>query len=176
MSESPVPAIVHRQIDEKSKRLLIAGVGLALTFSLTALVSTLKQAEPPVFIAVSMKTLVEDHMASTIGRNISAAEAELRTAEFSRSLDVAISEFASEDGVVVLAAEAVVGSNIPDFTSEVRTRTRQLTEQMAAARGASLPTMGDTSGIEAIYDEMIAETEAMSAQLRPPQVTDGRAQ
>ncbi|MEO0467887.1 MAG: TrbI F-type domain-containing protein [Pseudomonadota bacterium] len=174
MSDSPVPAIVHRQIDAKSKRYLTAGVGIAIAVSLTALFSTIKRPEPPLFISVSMKTLVEDHMASTIGRNISAAEAELRTAEFSRALDVAISEFASEEGVVVLASEAVVGSNVPDFTPEVRARTRQITEQLANARGVNLPAMGDTSSIDAIYDDLIAETEAMSAQLYPPQVSDGR--
>ena len=36
MSDSPVPAIVHRQIDEKSKRYLTAGVGIAIAVSLTA--------------------------------------------------------------------------------------------------------------------------------------------
>jgi len=175
MTDTNLPTVVHREIDHGTRRLLALGVGAALLMSLAAFVQTFRQPEPPVVVSVSMKALVEDHMLATAGQPISQHEAELRTREFSAALDEAIRELTAEGPVLVLASEAVVGSGVPDFTADIKVRTRILSRELASRRGASLPTPGDTSAINGMLDDLEAETEALAFEIDPFRQTEGRA-
>lgn len=174
MTDQSLPAVVHREVDQSARRMLWLGVGAALVLSLAALVQTFRQPEPPVVVSVSMKALVEDHMMATVGQPISQHEAELRTREFSAALDEAIRELTAEGPVLVLASEAVVGSGVPDFTYDIKARTRVLSRELAARRGATLPASGDTSAIDGALGELEAETEALAMELDPFRHVGGR--
>ena len=165
MSEVKPPVVVHERLDENAKRFSLSMAGLALVIALIALVLDLRRPEAPVFISVSMKSLVEEHMLSTVGLDITAYEAELRTQEYARALNLAVGEIAGERQVIVLAAEAVIGANVPDFTEDIRNRTHAIAREMAARRGEALPDLGDTSAIDRRFEEMRAQTDALSDEL-----------
>ena len=166
MTASNPPAVVHRHVDQATRRLALGGVALALLMSLASLLVSLRQPEPPVFVSVSMKSWVEDHMLATIGQDITQSEAELRTREFSAALNQAVRELTDGAPVMVLAAEAVVGENVPDFTEDIRQRTRVVAAGLAAQRGEALPPLGDTSGVDTLIGEMQAANDAVAAELR----------
>lgn len=162
-----MPVIVHRHVDGQTRRIAVIGVALACLLSLAALVMVLRQPAPPVFVSVSVKSLMEEHMMSVVGRDITQTEAETRTLEYLASVEASIAELAGNDGVIVIASEAVIGPSVPDFTSDIRLIAREQAEAMARARGQSLPPLGDTSGAERLMSEMAAQTEALAAELRP---------
>jgi hypothetical protein len=169
MADATLPAIVIRETDKTTKRLVLAGVAVALALSAAALTLTLRQPDPPVFISVSLRSLVEEHMLSTIGPEVTPFEAETRTAEFSRALDAAIGDLAAEEGVIVLASEAVLGAQVPDFTEEVRLRARAHAADLAARRGALPPTY-DGAGATGLLQGLERDLDALAvaANLRPP--------
>lgn len=167
MTDLKLPAVVHQHIDQQTRRLALGAAALAIVISFSALFLAARAPEPPVFISVSMKSLVEDHMLATVGRDISHYEAELRTREFSHALDLAIAELAGEDGVMVLASEAVVGSNVLDFTEDIRVRTRVIARELAARRGETLPPPGDVSGIENVFGDIEAEMDTLALRINP---------
>lgn len=162
------PVIVHRHVDGQTRRMAIIGVAVACLLSLAALVTVLRQPAPPVFVSVSVKSLMEEHMMSVVGRDISQTEAETRTLEYLAAVESSIAELAGNDGVIVIASEAVIGPSVPDFTSDIRLIARERSEAMARARGQSLPPLGDTSGAERMISEMVAQTDALAAELQPP--------
>ncbi|MEM9838012.1 MAG: TrbI F-type domain-containing protein [Pseudomonadota bacterium] len=142
----------------------LAMAGLAVAFSAGSLVQTFRQPEPPVFVSVSVKTLIEEHMTSMIGRNITAAEAERRSADYLASLQTAVDRLASEDSVIVIAGEAVLGGGAPDFTRDVRGMARAEAERRAAARGETLPAPGDFSGLQSELNRLETATETLGRE------------
>lgn len=164
-SSNTLPVIVHTQTDKRRMLIAIALSAAALVCSLTVLFTTARQPEPPVLISVSIKTLLEEHMVTTIGQNITQTEAELRTSEYVASIESAIAELTGDDSVIVIASEAVLGANVPDFTSDIRLMARERAEALAARRGASLPPIGDQSGVTAMLDRMAADTAALQDEL-----------
>ena len=168
MADATLPAIVIRETDNTTRRLAFAGVAVAVALSTAALTLTLRQPDPPVFISVSLRSLVQEHMLSTLGPEVTPFEAETRTAEFSRALDLAIGELAAEEGVIVLASEAVLGAQVPDFTEEVRLRARAHAADLAARRGALPPTY-DGAGATGLLQGMERDLDALAvaANLRP---------
>lgn len=167
MTDQHLPTIVYSEIDQVARRTLTLGVGAALVLSLAALIHTFRQPEPPVVVSVSMKALVEDHMLATVGQPISQHEAELRTREFSAALEEAIRELTEEGPVLVLASEAVVGSGVPDFTADIKARTRALSRELASRRGAVLPGPGDPTAFDTALSELEAQNEALALELDP---------
>lgn len=162
-----LPVIVHRHVDETTKRLAILGAAAACILSAAALVLVLRQPAPPVFVSVSVKSLMEEHMMSVVGRDISQSEAETRTLEYLAAVETSIADLAGDEGVIVIAAEAVIGPSVPDFTSDIRLIARERSESMARARGQSLPPLGDTSGVDRLMSDMAAQTDALTAELYP---------
>lgn len=165
-TQANLPIVVQTETDKKSMRIAIALAAAALVCSLSVLLMMARQPKPPVVISVSIKSLLEEHMVTTIGQNISQGEAELRTSEYVASVESAIAELTSDDSVIVIASEAVLGENIPDFTSDVRTMARERAEALAIRRGANLPPIGDQSGVNAMLERMSAETAALEEELR----------
>lgn len=162
-----LPVIVHRHVDETTKRFAMFGAAAACILSAAALVMVLRQPATPVFVSVSVKSLMEDHMMSVVGRDISQSEAETRTLEYLAAVETSIADLAGDDGVIVIAAEAVIGPSVPDFTSDIRIIARERSEAMARARGQSLPPLGDTSGVDRLMSDMAAQTDALTAELYP---------
>lgn len=162
------PVIVHRHIDAQTKRIALIGVAVACVLSLAAFIMVLRQPAPPVFVSVSVKSLMEEHMMSVVGRDITQVEAETRTLEYLAAVEASIAELAGNDGVIVIASEAVIGPSVPDFTSDIRLIARERSEAMARARGQSLPPLGDTSGAERIISEMAAQADALASELQSP--------
>lgn len=170
-----IPVIVHRHVDVQTKRFAILGVALACLFSLAAFVMVLRQPAPPVFVSVSVKSLMEEHMMSVVGREISQTEAETRTLEYIAAVEASIAELAGNEGVIVIASEAVIGPSVPDFTSDIRLIARERSVAMARARGQSLPPLGDTAGVDRMMSKMVAQTEALTAELEPSPVLSQEA-
>lgn len=163
--EAAVPIVVQTHVDKKRMTWAVALAAAALVCSLMTLLMHAGQPKPPLVISVSIKTLLEEHMVTTIGQNISQSEAEIRTSEYVASVESAIADLTSDESVIVVASEAVLGTNVPDFTSDVRLIARERAEALAARRGASLPPMGDQSGITEMLDRMAAETATLQQQL-----------
>jgi hypothetical protein len=74
---------------------------------------------------------------------------------------MAIGELSGDRQVIVLASEAVIGPNVPDFTEDIYARTRQLADASAMRRGQTVSLPADTSGIEAFLEGLSAELEAI---------------
>ncbi|MEM9093946.1 MAG: TrbI F-type domain-containing protein [Pseudomonadota bacterium] len=163
MSDLNLPSVVHERIDEGARRVAIGAAALAILLSVASLVMTLRQPQPPVVVSISMKSLVEEHMLATVGGDVTQHEAELRTREFAAALDRAVAQLTGETAVLVLASEAVVGSNVPDFTDDIRLRTRAIAADLAARRGASLETDGAARPFDQELSALHAETAAMAA-------------
>ncbi len=160
-----LPIVVRTETDKRRMLVAIALAAAALVCSLSLLVAQARQPKPPVVISVSIKSLLEEHMVTTIGQNISQSEAEQLTSEYVASIEAAIADLTGDDSVIVIASEAVLGTNVPDFTGDVRLMARERAEALAARRGASLPAIGDQSSVNAMLDRMAADTAALEEQL-----------
>ncbi|MEL7322576.1 MAG: TrbI F-type domain-containing protein [Pseudomonadota bacterium] len=163
--DAAVPVVVQTHVDKKRMMLAIALAAAALVCSVMTLLIHASQPKPPLVISVSIKTLLEEHMVTTIGQNISQSEAEIRTSEYVTSIESAIADLTSDESVIVVASEAVLGPNVPDFTGDVRLMARERAEALAARRGASLPAFGDQSGMTQMLDRMAADTADLRQQL-----------
>lgn len=94
--------------------------GLAILLSILGLLVDARQAHPPVFISVSVKTLLEEHLQSVLESTDSSLLIEQETTRYLNAIDGVIHELSSQGDVIVLISEAVMGSGVPDFTDEVR--------------------------------------------------------
>lgn len=156
------PVIVRRSTDTLTK---VAALS-ALALSALAFISETRRPKPPLFVSVSIKSLIEEHMASMIGREVSERQARQLTEDYITSLEAAIASLSEDDGVIVLAGEAVVGGGAPDFTSDIRAVALEAAKSRAAARGFELPAPGDTSRINRELERLTAATADLDHQLR----------
>lgn len=156
------PIIVRRSADTATK---VAALS-ALALSVFAFVAEARRPEPPLFVSVSIKSLIEEHMVSMIGREVSEQQARQLTEEYIASLEAAIASLSESDGVIVLAGEAVLGGGAPDFTSDIRAAAVEDVQARAASRGLDLPKPGDVSGINRELERLTAATGDLDRQLR----------
>ena len=162
-----VPALVHNPLDQLTRRWCL---GLsAAAFIISAWVGTqqLREPKPPVFISVSVKSLLEEQMLSGLGRDLAEGELERRSADYIRALEAVLAGYADDETVILVASEAVLGETVPDFTETVRLEAYALASELAALRGEQLPPLGDTSAADALIVQMTAETAALRGELEP---------
>lgn len=122
-------------------------LALALCLSGLALVVSLRQSEPPVFIGVSVKRLIEDRVATLANREIAPEAAGTEMATYMRAIEAAVGELSSGGNVVVLINEAVLGQNVPDFTDVVRASAEEHLRSRTVAADSSprLDKLGDAA-------------------------------
>lgn len=99
--------------------------GLAIVLSLFGLLVDARQPQPPVFVSVSIKTLLEEHLQSLSRLDENSLLSQQKTREYLNAIDAVVQDLTAQGDVIVLISEAVVGSGIPDFTDDVRYRVRE---------------------------------------------------
>lgn len=156
------PMIVRRVTDPVTK----LSAGAALVLSTLALTGDLRRPEPPLFVSVSIKTLIEEHMVSMIGRDVIQGEARQLTEDYIASLEAAIASLSEDEGVIVLAGEAVLGGGAPDFTDDIRGEALREATARAEARGTRPPEPSENSVISRELDRLSAATAELHDQLR----------
>lgn len=104
---------------------------LAILLSLLGLLVDARQAHPPVFVSVSVKTLLEEHLQSVVESSDSSLLVEQETTKYLNAIDGVIHELSSQGDVIVLVSEAVMGSGVPDFTDEVRQQVKAKLDSQA---------------------------------------------
>jgi hypothetical protein len=154
--------IVRRAADPVTKLLAAA----ALLLSILAFTGDARRPQPPLFVSVSIKTLIEEHMVSMIGRDVTQGEARQLTEDYIASLEAAIASLAQDDGVIVLAGEAVLGGGAPDFTDDIRAEALRQAARRAEARGLELPEPGGASALTRELDQLSAATADLGLQMR----------
>jgi len=171
MSETPrfpPPAIITPPLDWMSRRLCVGLSAAAFAISALMGLKSLSAPEPPVFVSVSVKSLLEEQMLSGLGRDVAAEELERRSADYITALEAVLARYSQDERVILIASEAVLGDTVPDFTQEVRQEAYRLAGELAARRGQSLPVLGDTSGADRLVRALTAETADMRAALEGP--------
>lgn len=104
---------------------------LAILLSLLGLLVDARQAHPPVFVSVSVKTLLEEHLHSVVESTDSSLLIEQETTKYLNAIEGVIQELSSQGDVIVLISEAVMGSGVPDFTDEVRQQVKAKLDSQA---------------------------------------------
>ena len=156
------PILVRRAADPVTKLFAAA----ALLLSILAFTGDARRPEPPLFVSVSIKTLIEEHMVSMIGRDVTQGEARQLTEDYIASLEAAIASLAEDDGVIVLAGEAVLGGGAPDFTGDIRAEALTQASRRAEARGLEFPEPGDASAMTRELDWLSAATADLGLQIQ----------
>lgn len=171
MSETPrfsPPAIITHPLDRMTRRLCVGLSAAAFAISAVLGLKSLSAPEPPVFVSVSVKSLLEEQMLSGLGRDVAPEELERRSADYITALEAVLARYSEDERVILIASEAVLGETVPDFTQEVRQEAYRLAGELAARRGQSLPALGDTSGADRLVRTLTAETANMRAALDGP--------
>ena len=110
---------VLRSLRRKALAIL---AGIAILLSLFGLLVDARQPQPPVFVSVSVKTLLEEHLRSIANSDTSSALIHQETTKFLNAIDTVVQDLSHQGDVIVLISEAVMGSGVPDFTDDVRER------------------------------------------------------
>lgn len=175
MMKPTLPAMIPAQTVTPRSILLVGVLAAgALLCSLTTAIGVLRSPEPPVVIAVSVKSLLEDHTIRLLGQDISDVEAETRTTEFVHAVESAIADYTTDGSVIVIASEAVIGPNVPDFTEEVRTIAQARAKALAAQRGVNLPDLTAETAASIYLDRMSAKTAELQEDLNRLSNNQGR--
>lgn len=98
--------------------------GIAILLSLFGLLVDARQPQPPVFVSVSVKTLLEEHLRSIASSDTSPALIQQETIKYLNAIDTVVQDLSHQGDVIVLISEAVMGSGVPDFTDDVRERVK----------------------------------------------------
>ena len=162
-----VPALVQNPLDQLTRRWCLGLSAAAFIISAWVGIGQLREPKPPVFISVSVKSLLEEQMLSGLGRDLPDGELERRSADYIRALEAVLAGYAEDETVILVASEAVLGETVPDFTETVRLEAYALAVELAARRGEHLPALGDTSAADALIEQMTAETAALRGELEP---------
>ncbi len=109
----------------RRKALAILAV-LAILLSLFGLLVDARQPDPPVFVSVSVKTLLEEHLQSLSRSDENSMILQQRTQFYLNAIDTVVQELTAQGDVIVLISEAVIGSGVPDFTDDVRIGVRKI--------------------------------------------------
>ena len=97
----------------------MAAFGVVVFLWLTILTKVIADQSNPVFVTVSLKTLLERHVADLGRDNITGLELQQRSDAYVAALEHIIAQVASEDDVIVLVSEAVVSDGVVDLTPDV---------------------------------------------------------
>ena len=118
---------------ERTSPLTYAAVAFftALLLWLTILTKVVLDQSNPVFVTVSLKTLLERHVESLGRDNITGLELQQRSDAYVAALEQIIAQVASEDDVIVLVSEAVVSDGVVDLTPDVA----RLADELIGERG-----------------------------------------
>ena len=84
-----------------------------------AVIKSLHDARTPVFVTVSLKTLLERHIEHLRNENLSPAERERQSDAYVAALEDVIARVSEEHDVIVLVSEAVISAGVADLTPEV---------------------------------------------------------
>ena len=118
---------------ERTSPLTYAAVAFftALLIWLTILTKVVLDQSNPVFVTVSLTTLLERHVESLGRDNITGLELQQRSDAYVAALEQIIAQVASEDDVIVLVSEAVVSDGVVDLTQDVA----RLADELIGERG-----------------------------------------
>lgn len=112
---------VLRSLRRKALAILAS---IAILLSLFGLLVDARQPQPPVFVSVSIKTLLEEHLRSIANSDTSSALIQQETTKYLNAIDTVVQDLSHQGDVIVLISEAVMGSGVPDFTDDVRERVK----------------------------------------------------
>ena len=108
------------------RRVLAILAGLAIVLSVFGLLVDARQPQPPVFVSVSVKTLLEEHLLSIANSDAkNALETRHNTMKFLNAIDSVVEDLTAQGDVIVLVSEAVMGSGVPDFTDDIRKKVNE---------------------------------------------------
>ena len=108
------------------RRVLAILAGLAILLSVFGLLVDARQPQPPVFVSVSVKTLLEEHLQSIANSDASnSLETQQYTRRFLKAIDSVVEDLTAQGDVIVFVSEAVMGSGVPDFTDEIRAKVNE---------------------------------------------------
>lgn len=148
------------------QRWLIAGLALsALIFSIASLAFSMNKEKPPVFISVSVKSLLEDRLRASLDPSLTPEEVQKRTQEYVVALQTVLNQYQSDGDVVVITAEAVLGDTLPDFTNEVGADAFEIARAMAQERGVKIVELTPAQQLEQQLTQLTQQTVAMTADL-----------
>lgn len=105
--------------------------GAVMFLWLTILTKTIADQSNPVFVTVSLKTLLEHHVEDLGRDNITGLELQQRSDAYVAALEHIIAQVASEDDVIVLVSEAVVSDGVVDLTPDVARLADELIDERA---------------------------------------------
>lgn len=100
-------------------------IALALALNLVAIVwiailtKIVIDRPAPVFVSVSLKSLLERHIEALGAETLSSTERQRRVDAYVTALERATARLADEEDVIVLVSEAVVGGNVTDLTPDI---------------------------------------------------------
>ena len=165
MSAPKLPMVVHVRIDKKAMWLAIGFSVVGLLLSALSLSITARLPKPPLVISVSIKSLLDDYMVSTLGARISPQEAERRTAEYVASIENAIADLSQDESLIIIASEAVLGPNVPDFTDDLKLMAQERAAFLASERGVTLEPLSSQANVSDLIAKMEADTQSLQRDL-----------
>lgn len=117
---------VFRSLRRKALAIL---AGIAILLSVFGLLVDARQPHPPVFVSVSIKTLLDEHLRSIANSDAkNSVETSQNTTRFLNAIDSVVEDLTAQGDVIVLISEAVMGSGVPDFTDDIRKKVNEKLE------------------------------------------------
>ena len=98
---------------------IAVALSIAVLLWLTVLTKMIVDRPTPVFVTVSLKTLLERHIDRLGRENLSSADLQRQSDAYVAALEQIIGQISGKDEVIVLVSEAVVSKGVVDLTPEV---------------------------------------------------------
>lgn len=123
---------------DTSARSMLRIAALALALNLVAIVwlavltKIVIDRPAPVFVSVSLKSLLERHIEALGAEDLSSTEQQRRIDAYVAALERATARLADEADVIVLVSEAVVGGNVTNLTPDIARLAGELSTEGAS--------------------------------------------